>query len=317
MNILEGADSFPKQNYTVVTIGTFDGVHIGHQEILNKISRQAKDNNGVSVVVTFWPHPRFVLQGEEESGLKLLSTFDDKAKRLADQGIDYVVKIPFTKEFSQTSSEDFIRNVLIDQIGTTHLVIGYDHHFGRNREGSFEYLQTNIDSYGFTLQEIPRQDIDDVGVSSTKIRIALGQGKVDVARSYLARNYEITGKVIHGQKLGRTIGYPTANIQLLESYKLVPSDGIYAVKVIHGDKIFFGMLYIGQKPTLDNGHHKVIEVNIFDFNEDIYGELLTIDFLEYIRGDMKFANLDLLVEQITDDKEKTLEILKQFTKNDK
>ncbi len=317
MIILEGADSFPKAGYTVVTIGTFDGVHIGHQEILNKISKQAKENKGVSIVITFWPHPRYVLQGEKESGLKLLSTFDDKAKRMADQGIDYLVKIPFTKEFSQTSSEDFIRNTLEGKLGTTHLVIGYDHHFGRNREGSFEYLANNIDDYGFSLQEIPRQDIDHVGVSSTKIRKALNEGKVDVARSYLGRNYEITGEVVHGEKLGREIGYPTANIQLSESYKLIPIDGIYVVKVIHKKTIYFGMMYIGIKPTVHDNNQRVIEVNIFEFDEDIYGEVITIDFLEYIRADKKFENLDLLKKQIADDKIKSLNVLGKYTKNDK
>ncbi|MEL7148899.1 MAG: riboflavin kinase, partial [Bacteroidota bacterium] len=220
MIILEGAEAFPKQSYAVVTIGTFDGVHIGHRQILQKIVKQASDNNGVSVVITFWPHPRFVLQGVEESGLKLLSTFEEKAALLAELGIDYLVKIPFTKAFSQTSSEAFIRKILIDQIGTTHLVIGYDHHFGRNREGSFEYLQANIDAYGFTLQEIPRHDIDDVGVSSTKIRAALRDGEVDTAATYLGRDYGITGVVVHGEKIGRTIGYPTANLQLSQSFKL-------------------------------------------------------------------------------------------------
>ncbi|MGB3466460.1 MAG: riboflavin biosynthesis protein RibF, partial [Cyclobacteriaceae bacterium] len=259
MKILEGAESFQKHDYAVVTIGTFDGVHIGHQEILSKIVRQAKDNNGVSVVVTFWPHPRFVLQGVEESGLKLLSTFDEKAGNLADQGIDYLIKIPFTKEFAQTTSDTFIKQILIDQIGTTHLVIGYDHHFGKNREGSFDYIQANIDDYGFTLQEIPRQDIDDVGVSSTKIRKALYDGAVDIASAYLGKNYSFRGTVVHGKKLGRKLGYPTANISLAESYKLIPANGIYAVKLSVTGRTAYGMLYIGFKPTLSGDSAQVIE----------------------------------------------------------
>ncbi|MEL6556756.1 MAG: bifunctional riboflavin kinase/FAD synthetase [Bacteroidota bacterium] len=312
MIILEGAESFPKQSYTVVTIGTFDGVHVGHQEILKKIVNQAKDNNGVSVVVTFWPHPRFVLQGVEESGLKLLNTFEEKSASLAEQGIDYLIKIPFTKEFSQTTSDEFIRKILIDQLGTTHLVIGYDHHFGKDREGSFEYLQAHIDEYGFTLQEIPRQDIDDVGVSSTKIRNALSKGEVDMAKSYLGKNYAISGDVIHGEKLGRKIGYPTANVRLSEPYKMIPANGIYAVKVFLENKIAFGMLYIGTKPTLTGDSVRVIEVNIFDFNDDIYDQQIRLEFLKYIRDDMKFEDLDQLTNQITKDKEVTLDILKHY-----
>ena len=314
MIILEGADAFPKQSYAVVTIGTFDGVHIGHRQILQKIVKQASDNNGVSVVITIWQHPRIVLQGVEESGLKLLSTFEEKAELLATLGIDYLVKIPFTKAFSQTSSEDFIRKILIDQVGTTHLVIGYDHHFGRNREGSFEYLQANIDNYGFTLQEIPRHDIDDVGVSSTKIRLALQAGEVDTAASYLGRNYELSGKVVHGQKIGRTIGYPTANLQLSESFKLIPAHGIYVVRVSVGEKDAYGMLYIGTKPTLEGGLKEVIEVNILDFEEDIYDEVLHLEFLKFIRGDMKFDSLEELTAQIGRDKESTIDILKQYSK---
>lgn len=314
MKILEGAATFPKHNYAVVTIGTFDGVHIGHQEILKKIVTQARRNNGVSVVVTFWPHPRFVLQGVEESGLKLLTTFSEKADNLADQGIDYLIKIPFTKEFAQTTSDEFIRKILIGQIGTTHLVIGYDHHFGKNREGSFEYIQANIDDYGFTLQEIPRQDIDDVGVSSTKIRKALYAGAVDTACTYLGKNYTITGTVVHGNKLGRKLGYPTANISLSESYKLIPSNGIYAVRIHLAEKKVYGMLYIGTKPTLDQKTAQVIEVNIFDFNDDIYGEEIRVEFLKFIRGDKKFDSLEELSEQITRDKTDTLDILKHYSK---
>ena len=314
MIILEGAEAFPKQAYTVVTIGTFDGVHIGHRQIIQKIVKQANDNHGVSVVITFWPHPRFVLQGVDASGLKLLSTFEEKAALLDELGIDYLVKIPFTREFSLTSSEDFIRNVLIGQIGTTHLVIGYDHHFGRNREGSFEYLQANIADYGFTLQEIPRHDIDDVGVSSTKIRKALQNGEVDVAASYLGRNYDLSGFVVHGQKIGRTIGYPTANIRLSEPFKLVPAHGIYAVRVMVRNHRAFGMLYIGTKPTLEGELREVIEVNILDFQEDIYGEALRLEFLRFIRGDMKFDSLEALRDQISRDEETTIELVKQYSR---
>ena len=262
MKIYQGVEDFPKLDYAIVTSGTFDGVHIGHQEILTRIAEVAREKGGETVLLTFWPHPRLVL--DPGNSLRLLTSFEEKGKLLEKYGIQHLVKISFTREFSLLSSEQFIQEVLIDKIQTKKLVIGYDHRFGRNREGSFEHLKENADRYGFEIEEIPRQDIDEIGVSSTKIRQALLRGDVHTAHLYLGHFYEVTGVVVKGDQIGRTIGFPTANLQIHFEHKLIPGDGIYAVQVKHKDQFFQGMLYIGRRPTI-NGHNRTIEVNIFDF----------------------------------------------------
>ncbi len=291
----------------VVTSGTFDGVHVGHQKILARLKELAQEANGETVVLTFWPHPRLVLQGVESS-LKLLNTFEEKADLLEQAGIDHLVQMPFTEEFSHLSPHDYVQRILVDQLGTKFLVIGYDHRFGRNREGNFDYLQQHANSFGFQVEEIPRQDIDDIGVSSTKVRKALNSGDVASARLYLGRPYQITGPVVGGDKIGRGLGFPTANIAVQENYKLIPTDGIYAVEVIVQNKRFGGMLYIGNRPTLA-GKNKTIEVNIFDFDQDIYGRQITVTFLEHIRGDMTLDSLEALTIQLEKDRTAALAIL--------
>lgn len=307
MKIYHGIEDFNKLDYAVVTSGTFDGVHLGHQKILARLREIARQNKGETVVITFWPHPRMVLYPEDES-LKLLNTFEEKAALLKEQGIDHLLRIPFTKEFSQLTSEQFIRQVLVDTIGTRKLVIGYDHHFGRNREGSFEQLKENGPRYGFEVEEIPRQEVDHIAVSSTKIRKALEEGDVETANLLLGRPYSITGRVIAGNKLGRTLGFPTANIEIDSRYKLVPMDGIYAVTVQHEHAQYQGMLYIGKRPVL-NGTSRNIEVNIFNFDRSIYGESLTIYFQGYVRADQNFGSLDELKHQLALDREASLRIL--------
>ncbi len=307
MIILDGAEEFKKHDHTIVTIGTFDGVHFGHRKILSKIVNQAREQNGISVVVTFWPHPRLVLEGPK-STLQLLTTFEEKARIMAEIGVDVIVKIPFTLEFSKTTSEEFIQKILIDQIGTKKLVIGYDHHFGKDREGSFEYLKANSKRFGFEVEEIPRQDIDHVGVSSTKIRQALLEGDITTTNEYMGRPYHFSGEVIHGEKMGRDLGYPTANIKPVETFKIIPGDGIYVVEVRLEQRRFYGMLYIGNKPTLE-GRKKSIEVNIFDFNEDIYGDTLEIYMLDQLRGDIKFPGVEELKKQLDLDKKNALAII--------
>jgi len=291
----------------VVTSGTFDGVHVGHQKILSRLRETAGKNGGETVVITFWPHPRLVLHPEDTS-LKLLNTFEEKAALLKAQGIHHLVRIPFTKEFSQLSSEEFITQIIVNTIGTRKLVIGHDHHFGKNREGSFEQLLADGPKYGFEVEEIPRQDIDHVGVSSTKIRQALEDGDIDTATHFLGNFYSLTGRVVMGDKLGRLLGYPTANIEVDTAYKLIPADGIYAVTVDHANKRYKGMLYIGNRPTV-NGVKRNIEVNIFDFAQDIYGESLTVHFHKLIRGDIKFNDLEALKEQLHLDKIAAMKIL--------
>lgn len=307
MKIYHGIDDFVRLNYAVVTSGTFDGVHVGHQKILSRLRETAAKNGGETVVITFWPHPRLVLHPEDTS-LKLLNTFEEKAALLKAQGIHHLVRIPFTKEFSQLSSEEFITQIIVNTIGTRKLVIGHDHHFGKNREGSFEQLLADGPKYGFAVEEIPRQDIDHVGVSSTKIRQALEEGDIDTATHFLGNFYSLTGRVVMGDKLGRLLGYPTANIEVDTAYKLVPADGIYAVTVDHANKRYKGMLYIGNRPTV-NGVKRNIEVNIFDFAQDIYGESLTVNFHKLIRGDIKFNDLEALKAQLHLDKIAAMKIL--------
>jgi riboflavin kinase/FMN adenylyltransferase len=309
MKIYHGIDDFTRLDYAVVTSGTFDGVHVGHQKILNRLREVALKHGGETVVITFWPHPRLVLHPEDRS-LKLLNTFEEKAELLKGQGIQHLVRIPFTKEFSQLTSEEFIQKILVQTIGTKKLVIGYDHRFGHNREGSFEQLKLNAPRYGFDVEEIPRQDVDHVAVSSSKIRKALEEGDLETASHLLGQPYSLTGRVVVGDRIGRQLGYPTANIDIDTHYKLIPADGIYAVTVLHGRALYKGMLYIGNRPTV-NGTKRAIEVNLFDFSGDLYGESLTLRFHTFIRGDEKFPDLDTLKQQLAQDKIDALRLLQE------
>jgi len=307
MKIYHGIDDFSQLQYAVVTSGIFDGVHVGHQKIFSRLREIASRNFGETVVLTFWPHPRLVLHPEEGS-LKLLNTFEEKAELLKDQGIQHLIRIPFTKEFSQLTSEQFIQEILVRTIGTRKLVIGYDHHFGKNREGSFEQLKLNAPAYGFHVEEIPKQEVDHVAVSSTKIRKALEEGDIETANHFLGQPYRITGRVVAGDKIGHTLGFPTANIEIDTKYKLIPADGIYAVTVSHEHNQYPGMLYIGCRPTLQ-GKERKIEVNIFDFDRDIYGESLTIHFHKLLRGDQTFDGLEAMRVQLQKDKQQALAVL--------
>ena len=304
MKIYHNLDDFTRLNYGVVTSGTFDGVHLGHQKILQRLHEITKKYSGESVVITFWPHPRMVLRPTDLT-LKLLNTFEEKAELLREQGVDHLIRIPFTKEFSQLTSQEFISHVLVNTIGTKKLVIGYDHRFGKNREGSFEQLKLNGPAYGFDVEEISQQDIDHITVSSSKIRKALESGDIDTATHFLGRPYSIVGRVIKGDKLGRVLGFPTANIDLDSHDKLIPTEGIYAVRVKHERSEYGGMLYIGTRPTVD-GSKRSIEVNLFQFNKDIYGESLEVSFIKLLRMDAKFDDLESLREQLHKDKEAAL-----------
>lgn len=307
MNIYHGIEDFKKLDYAVVTSGTFDGVHVGHQKILERLKEVARKNNGETVLLTYWPHPRLVLY-PEQTDLKLLNTFEEKAGLLREQGIDHLLRIPFTKDFSNTTSEDFIKKLLVDQIGTKKLVIGYDHRFGKNREGSFEHLKANSSKYGFDVEEISRQDVEDVAVSSTKIRTGLFEGDVATASHLLGRPYRMMGRVVKGEKIGRMIGFPTANIEIEFKHKLVPADGSYAVLVYRDNTPLKGMLNIGNRPTV-GGKSRTIEVNLFDFDEDIYGENIAIDFIDRIRNEVKFDDIETLTKQLHRDKEKAIKLL--------
>ncbi|MCC5921095.1 MAG: bifunctional riboflavin kinase/FAD synthetase [Cyclobacteriaceae bacterium] len=314
MIIHEGLSEKLNIRFPVVTSGTFDGVHIGHQTILKRIKDLAIKEGGETVMLTFWPHPRIVLEKESEDSLQLLSSFEEKAEKLKQHGIDHLIKIPFTKSFSKLTSQEFIEDILIEKIGSKVLVIGYDHKFGKNREGGFESLQANADRYGFRVEEISRQDIDDIGVSSTKIRKALQAGDVELAKSFLGEYYELNGEVVQGERLGRTLGFPTANLSLDFKHKLIPKDGVYAVYAHVGGKKYRGMLNIGQRPTVSNQGKKSIEVHILDFSSDIYGESMRIDMVSRVRDEQAFKGKDALVEQLHRDREDIEKLLDEQTK---
>jgi len=305
MKIHKDLDHLPAIQQPVVTIGTFDGVHLGHQKILNRVRELASETDGESVLLTFWPHPRMVLRPDHHQ-IKLLSTQEEKQRLLARFGIDHLVSIPFTESFAATSSEEFIQHILLEKIGTRKLVIGYDHRFGKGREGGFEYLQANQSRFGFELEEISREDIDHIGISSTKIRQALEAGDLETASSFLGRPYELTGQVVSGNQLGRKIGFPTANLEIGEAHKLIPKDGAYVVSVLHGNKAYRGMLNIGNRPTLQ-GVNKTVEVHLIDFSGDLYGEELELHFHQYLREERKFNNLQQLTDQLNSDKQAVLD----------
>jgi riboflavin kinase / FMN adenylyltransferase len=309
MKVYEGVDDFVPVKNPVVTIGTFDGVHLGHQKILSRIRGIADEINGETVLITFWPHPRLVLYPKEHN-IRLLTSFEEKCELLEQFGIDHLVSIPFTHEFSEMRSQDFIHKILIKKINTRKLVIGYDHRFGRGREGGFEHLKANQSRYGFDLEEISRQDIHDVGISSTKIRKALETGDIKTANSFLGREFALDGIVIKGQQIGRSMGFPTANISIPNEYKLVPMDGAYIVNVALEKKILKGMLNIGNRPTV-NGEVKTVEVHLFDFNENLYGKHLKVYFKEFLRPEKKFGNLEELKAQLEKDREAS----KRFLEN--
>lgn len=309
MKVYRNIDEFENKQNAVVTTGTFDGVHFGHQKIITRLKEVAQQVKGETVIITFFPHPRLVLFPEDNE-LKLINTLEEKIELLNKAGIDHLIIIPFTKEFSRLSSLEFVQQILVDKIGTKRLVIGYDHHFGKNREGSFEHLKAYAPEYGFQVEEIPEQDINDVAVSSTKIRNAILKGDVQTVNTYLGYAFNLSGTVSKGDQIGRTIGYPTANIKVPEHYKLIPGDGIYASSIFMDQKEYQGMLYIGNRPTV-NGLSKVIEVNIFDFEENIYDKTIKVSFHQYIRGDKKLNGLEELKKALSEDK---LACLEYFSK---
>lgn len=282
----------------VTTIGTFDGVHIGHQKILKRVVKLAKEQGYIPVVLTLFPHPRMVLQ--KDDSIKLLNTIEEREALLKTIGIKEVIVKKFTKEFSNLSAKDYVKQILVDELNTKQIVIGYDHHFGKNRSANITDLKAYAQLYNFNVEEISAQDIEDVTVSSTKIRNALNKGEVDLANSYLGYNFFITGFVIKGKGLGRTIDFPTANIFIKETYKLIPANGVYVVKSKIENKTIFGMMNIGTNPTVD-GKTRSIEVHFFNFNKDIYDAELKIEFLKRLRSEQKFENLEALKIQLKKD----------------
>jgi len=300
MKIYHNIDEFVRVKNAVVTIGTFDGVHIGHRKIISGIKELAESTGGETVMLTFFPHPRMILHPEDES-IKLINTIIEKAELLEQLGIDHLIITPFSRDFSNQSPEEYIRDMLVNKIGTKKIVIGYDHRFGKDRQGGLNELLCLGPVYGFDVVEIPEQDINEVAISSTRIRNALLNGEIELANTFLGYPFFITGTVARGDQIGRQIGYPTANIIVGERYKLIPADGIFAVKVTIEGKVYNGMAYIGTRPTV-NGLTRNIEVNIFDFHQEIYNRQIRMEFHNFVREDMKFQSLDELKAQIAKDK---------------
>lgn len=293
----------------VVTIGTFDGVHLGHQKVIERLNEYAGKYGGESVIFTFYPHPRLVTS-PTETNLRLLTTLEEKKLYFAKAGIDHLVIFPFTKAFSELSYSEFVKNILVDQIKTHCLVVGYDHKFGKNREGGYEYLNQCAEKYNFKIEKLEPLLLNDIHISSTKIREALQAGNIKIANYYLGYEFSLHGTVIEGKRIGRKIGFPTANIESSDIHKLIPGYGVYAVEVMISREKYFGMLNIGSRPTFNqNADNRSIEVNIFDFDGDIYQKEITLVFVDKIRNEQKFDGVDSLVEQLKKDKIKALKIL--------
>ncbi len=286
----------------ILTVGTFDGVHIGHQKIISRINEIAKEKGGESVLLTFHPHPRKVLFPDDDS-LKLINTIEEKTALLEQFGLGHVIYMAFEKSLSRMSPVEYVRDILVNKIGINTIVIGYDHHFGRNREGDIDLLRELSVVYDFEVVEISAQEIDEITVSSTKVRRAIENGEIRVANDFLGHPFSLTGTVVEGAKIGREIGYPTANIQVSDPNKIVPGNGVYEVHVQAEGDNFTGMLNIGNKPTIEEGAQTTIEVHLLDFNSNLYGQELTLTFIRKIRDEQKFKDLAALRNQLSKDEE--------------
>ena len=293
----------------MITIGTFDGVHIGHKKIINQLTSISSKNNLISILLSFFPHPKMVLQNDKE--LKLINTIQEKEGLLNSLNLDYLIIKEFTKEFSRLSALEFVRDILVNKLNAKHIIIGYDHHFGRNRTANIEQLKEFGELYDFKVTEILAQDIDDIAISSTKIRKSLINGEIRLANKFLGYNFFFSGNVVHGNNIGKTISFPTANIKIDAPYKLVPKNGVYIVKTIIDNQITFGMMNIGYNPTF-NGKQKSIEIHFMNFNKNIYDKTLTIEMILRIRNEIKFNSVDDLKKQLEQDKLSTLNYIKSL-----
>lgn len=301
MRIFHHISEITSISNSIITIGTFDGVHLGHQKIIKRLVELKEKQGGETLLFTFAPHPRKVLFPEQKD-LKLITTTEEKCELLKKFGIDNVLVFPFTKEFSQMNADQYISEIIAQGLKTKTLVIGYDHRFGSNREGNIDTLKLYSKQFNFEVEEISAQEINQLNVSSTRIRKAIEEGDIDVANEFLGYSFFVTGTVVKGKQLGRTIGYPTANIHVVDSDKLIPKIGVYAVNVEHNNKRYKGMLNVGVNPTTDTDNKIKIEVNIFDFDKEIYGDGIKVGFVKRIRNEEKFANLDELKQALANDK---------------
>lgn len=295
MKVISNIENYLPSQDCALTIGTFDGVHVGHRKIIERLVKNAREKNQLAVVLTFFPHPRMVLQ--KDTQIHLIDTLAEKQSLLEELGIDVLVIHPFSREFSRQSADEFIRDILVNRFQTAHLIIGYDHRFGRNREATVEDLISAGDTYGFSVEKIEAQDIASVNVSSTKIRTALEEGDLEKAALFLNRPFKISGKVVKGHGIGKTIAFPTANLWIEESYKLMPADGVYFVQSIIDKKVVYGMMNIGFRPTLD-GVKRSFEVHFFEFYKNLYNLKIEVELLKQIRREKKFESLDELALQL-------------------
>jgi riboflavin kinase/FMN adenylyltransferase len=306
MKIYRSIEDYDEDKRSVVTIGTFDGIHLGHQKILSRLIKSSKNKDLNSVVLTFFPHPRIILNKYNE--VKMIDTLDEKIIHLNEIGIDSLIIHPFDKNFSLLSANQFIKDFLVDKLKIKHIIIGYDHRFGKGREASVTDLKNYADDYDFTVEEIKAQEIEKITVSSTKIRNSINQGDIKTTEKYLGRYFNLTGKVVKGDGLGKKINYPTANIFIEETYKIIPKDGVYLVETIIKDKLFKGMMNIGHRPTIGT-NVKSIEVHLFNFNEDIYGQVISIKMISKIRDEKKFSSIQALKEQLVKDENYCLKLI--------
>jgi len=307
LKVYRSIEEFKPVNHPIVTIGTFDGVHLGHKAIFEQMKKDAAQCGGETVLITFSPHPRLVLY-KDSKNLKFINTQSKKLERIEKSGIDHLIIIPFTKEFSKNSSEEFISSYVVKHVHPEIIIIGYDHHFGKNREGNIQLLESLKKKYHYDVVQVPPFYVDGQPVSSTRIRNLLQSGNLKEANRMLGYEYAITGEVVRGNTIGHKLGFPTANIKISNEFKLIAANGVYACRALIEGKMYKGMSNIGVRPTIDHGD-LTIEINIFDFDQDIYGETITIFFVDRLRDEKKFENLDALKEQLFRDKEQSLSIL--------
>jgi len=310
---IKSAADYDQIKDSVVTIGTFDGVHLGHQKIIKRLVAIAHAEQLQALVLTFFPHPRMVVQ--KDTSIKLINTIDEKADLIQDLGVDHLVIKAFTKDFSRLTSLEYVRDVLVNKLHIKHIIVGYDHHFGRNRTANIKDLKEFGAFYGFKVTEITAQEVGDVAVSSTKIRSALAEGSIKVANQFLGYNFMLNGTVVKGKGLGNTIQFPTANLQIEESYKLIPKKGVYLVQSIIDAQLVYGMLNIGTNPTVSDANEISVEVFFFDFNQTLYGTALNIQFLDRIRDEIKFSGLLALKVQLEQDQQAALAKIALLAKN--
>lgn len=299
MKTLQSIFDYKKEKQTILTLGTFDGVHIGHQKLLKKLVHEALNNNYESVLLTFFPHPRMVLK--QDSQIKLLNTIEEKTHLIEKTGINTLIIHPFDAIFSELSAEDFVKKILVNQLNISKIIIGYDHKFGKNRSADIHDLIVLGNKYNFEVEQISAKEIDAISVSSTKIRKALAEGNIDLANQYLGYTYTLNGKIVHGQKIGRSIEFPTANLEIDKEYKLIPKNGVYIVSSVIDTKLVFGMMNIGNKPTL-GVNLASIEIHFFNFNQDIYNQVISVNLILKIRDEEKFDSLESLKAQLIKDK---------------